>query len=145
MLPYLQTGGFMVSFLHWVWQFPQHLLALVMILVCKPCGYSHIGTSTVYWLDRFNLGVSLGKYIFLNERYGETVVLHEFGHSVQSLYLGPLYLLVVGIPSLVFCNLWDRFFHKSWPQARRIRWYHGRYPENWADRLAKLNGSYFKE
>ena len=33
------------------------------------------------------------------------VLKHEYGHAVQSAILGPLYLLVVGVPSLIWSNL----------------------------------------
>ena len=37
--------------------------------------------------------------------YCDEVAVHEFGHTFQSLILGPFYLLVVGIPSFVWANL----------------------------------------
>ena len=53
-------------------------------------------------------GVSLGAFIFINgkrgDEYKKTVSVHEYGHTIQSLILGPLYLFVVGIPSFVWCN-----------------------------------------
>ncbi|MDR0569107.1 MAG: hypothetical protein LBG87_07880 [Spirochaetaceae bacterium] len=79
-------------------------------------------------------GFSAGQYIFLNDRHDVTDIRHELGHSAQSLYLGPLYLPIVGIPSICW-NLWDRRFHKRWTPQERVRWYYGRFPENWADRL----------
>lgn len=33
------------------------------------------------------------------------LVVHEYGHSIQSLFLGPLYLIVIGIPSLIWANM----------------------------------------
>ena len=57
--------------------------------------------------------------------------MHEYGHCVQSLMLGPLYLIAVGVPSYRWANL---------PALRKMRRETGRsyysvYPENWANRL----------
>lgn len=53
-------------------------------------------------------GVSLGLFIFVNnsksEDWKSDAIIHEYGHTFQSLFLGPLYLLVVGIPSSIWCN-----------------------------------------
>ncbi|MDR3020222.1 MAG: hypothetical protein LBU66_04890 [Treponema sp.] len=50
-------------------------------------------------------GVSLGSYIFMDKAYDETDWHHEFGHSVQSLYFGPLYLPIIGFASAICNNL----------------------------------------
>jgi hypothetical protein len=50
-------------------------------------------------------GISLGKYIILSHDDIDSIK-HEYGHSVQSRYLGWLYLLVIGLPSL----LWAMFY-----------------------------------
>lgn len=68
--------------------------------------------------------LSLGMFIFLTDKpprdrrglvpHGEIsrrMLVHEYGHTVQSLILGPLYLPVVGLPSLLWAQL---------PPCRRI-------------------------
>jgi len=84
-------------------------------------------------------GFSLGKYICLTDLNDIEEVKHESGHSLQSKELKWLYLLVVGICSAVFCNLWDRFFHQKWTYEKRIKWYYNRWPEKWADRLGGVD------
>ena len=81
-------------------------------------------------------GISLGRRIIIDSdsRISEDTVRHEYGHQKQSVYLGWLYLIVVGIPS-VCGNIIDRVFHKEWTSKERVRWYYSRFPENWADRL----------
>ena len=105
----------------------------------------------VYFTDNvFGCGISLGNYIVLdydnNYEYikdkwieGENTVNHEHGHQKQSLYLGWFYLIVVGITSAIFNNLWDRMFHKNWSFWDREKWYYSRFPENWADKLGEVN------
>ena len=127
------------SLLLYFWQLPQHLLALVLMAILKP---EKTVTEGIAWhkfkrdtgFSRFISGVSLGQYIFLADDNLITIK-HEHGHSIQSRRYGPLYLIVVGIPSAVCNNLWDRLFHKSWPAQRRHEWYYSRWPEKQADRL----------
>ena len=64
-------------------------------------------------------GISLGEYIFLNNNRVASIK-HEYGHSIQSKYLGPLYLLVIGIPSLLWAmfgkceDAYFRFYTERW-------------------------------
>jgi len=77
------------------------------------------------------MGLSLGSYIFVCQSYGEITLKHEQGHSVQSLLLGPLYLLVIGLPS-ISGNIYDRIRHKG------SAWYYTQPWEAWADRLGHI-------
>jgi hypothetical protein len=126
---------FLVKVLLWVWQLPQNLLGLFLVLVLRA---KHNVVLSVYFVDAV-FGVSLGDYVILYSGSPRSVLKHEKGHQVQSRWLGPLYLLVVGIPSAVFNNLWDRLFHKKWSMKERSRWYYSRWPEgpggHWWDRF----------
>jgi hypothetical protein len=126
----------------YIWQFPQTILALILIKAFK-CE-KVVGlcrTKDVYVTDSKKMsGISLGEIIILRRTMmDKDTVAHEYGHSIQSLFFGPLYLIIVGIPSAVFNNLWDRLFHKEWSQLRRTSWYYSRYPENWADELGTVS------
>ena len=66
------------------------------------------------------------------------VIRHEQGHQKQSLYLGWLYLIIIGIPS--FCgNIFDRLFHRKWDVSKRYDWYFSQPWEKWADELGGVN------
>lgn len=82
----------------------------------------------MYFSKKMNGGISLGRYIILSDRNGTkyNTWYHERGHSIQSMYLGPLYLLVIGLPSL----LWA-----AWGNEDRNRSYYSFYTERWADKL----------
>lgn len=59
------------------------------------------------------------------------LLLHEYGHTIQSLLLGPLYLACVGLPSFMWARL---------PGFKRLRRkkalsYYAVWPEKAADRL----------
>ena len=73
-------------------------------------------------------GVSLGKYIIVNQWMPTKEIMHEYGHCRQSKYLGPLYLLVIGIPSLI----WAIF-------GKRGDAYYTFYTEKWADKLGGVD------
>ena len=133
--------GILKKILLWLWQFPQHLLAGIIYCCLHYLKrvdkvYINNGDNTVILTTAAGWSVSLGRYIFLDKGFrGPEDIDHERGHSKQSLYTGPLYLILIGIPSAVFNNLWDRLFHKSWPPEKRTGWYYNRYPEKQADRL----------
>ena len=87
--------------LQWSWGFPQTLAGLVLYKAHRGNKqYDYGGAKVTVW-DR-NDGVSLGKFIFAPD--DEHMLSHEYGHTKQSLLLGPLYLPLIGLPSLI----WNR-------------------------------------
>lgn len=118
----------MKNILLYLWQLPQNILGLMVIL------FSNAHKTGEAWLTEKRFGVSLGRYIIVWENSSLNTIKHEKGHQKQSLYLGWLYLLVIGLPSALG-NLYDRWFHKSWDVKRSIQWYYSQPWEAWADRL----------
>jgi hypothetical protein len=113
----------------WTWGFPQSFVGLIVFLVCSKCPHGwYRGCITTRWNNRGSMG--MGMFLFLGTEDSQVRV-HEFGHSVQSLILGPLFLPVMGIPSFLWCNI---------PYFRRMRKekgisYYRFYPESTANRL----------
>ena len=72
--------------------------------------------------------ITLGDYVFvgLNSEYKETVK-HELGHTIQSKILGPLYLIVIGIPSIIWAAV-----HKKIAPNKPYDWF---ITEKWANKL----------
>lgn len=58
---------------------------------------------------------------------------HEWGHTRQSLYLGPLYLLIIGLPSIIWAMIHTPNSKKS---------YYFFYTERWADKLGGIPKRY---
>jgi hypothetical protein len=116
----------------YLWQLPQHLLALILILITKAKFEKKHETSKVYRTEK-NFGVSLGSYIIVSIRHNEKTIKHEYGHSIQSLCFGPFYLIVIGIPSITM-NLLSLFFWKLGYKKFALNYYN-RWPEDWADIL----------
>ena len=119
--------GLIKSMLRYIWEMPQNLLGLLVILFSHAAYDQNYEASKVYHTSKM-FGVSLGMYIIVYALVDEETILHEYGHSIQSLYLGPLYLVIIGIPSFTM-NLLTRM------KVLRTDRYYKRWPENWADEL----------
>ena len=122
----------MKSALHivlYLWQLPQNLLGLLFMLFLKPVELvQDTGYARVYRSRRMSGGISLGQYAYVSyiSAKEEDAIRHEgIGHSRQSRMLGPLYLPVIGLPSLIWTQIY-RLCGKS---------YYWFYTERWADRL----------
>ena len=120
-----------IEILLWIWQAPQNIVGLVFRLIYGRPNAIFRGVPVVV-SSRFPGGISLGRTIVVRRSYLDNPATweHEYGHTRQSLYLGPLYLLVVGIPSL----LWAWY----WTPSRGVSYY-AFYTEKWADRLGGVN------
>lgn len=85
--------------------------------------------------------VSLGAFLFVNEQAkGETarrLTTHEYGHSLQSLALGPLYLPVVLLPSMLWCGLPAAAAHRRDTGQSYYTFYTERWANAWAARVTK--------
>lgn len=132
--------------LFFLWELPQNLLGLAVWGVVRKRVLSRETEGGRIFLRVPDFGLSLGSFIFWSMTDPAAVSkpsertdnrLHELGHAVQSRRLGPLYLLLVGVPSV------SRFLYaRSYKRKRGEPWtrYFDGYPENWADRLAEKSG-----
>lgn len=116
----------LAGILLYIWQLPQNLLGLLFLLVLTGETRHRLGSIRFYFLDSFPGGITLGEYIIVGTRQ-QLTVRHEFGHVRQSRMLGWLYLIVIGLPSVLWAWLGDRIA----PGKSYYRFY----TERWADRL----------
>lgn len=120
-----------------IWQLPQNILGLIVILITKAKKIE-----SYYFTNKVcEFGVSLGNFIIFGGYYLPSSIgelRHEQGHQKQSLYLGWLYLIIIGLPSIIG-NIYDRLFHKEWNNVTRVRWYYNQPWEKWADKLGKVD------
>lgn len=120
------------------WELPQLILGAIVKKVCKAEKYTTYKDASVYsW--NIKGGISLGKYIFVPYRvtppsleHVQEDIKHEYGHTVQSKYLGWLYLIVIGLPSLIWANCFMKY------RERTGKSYYTFYTERWADRLGEV-------
>jgi len=122
-----------IDLVYYTWCLPQTLLGHIVLLFCKKIEKKQYKLSTVHIIDNV-FGVSLGRHIIVGHAYNdERTIKHEYGHVLQSLMLGPLYLPVVGLPSAIM-NIISRFDY-IWGKGNFADNYYERWPENWADKL----------
>lgn len=140
----------MKQVLLYLWQLPQNFIGFLLTIKFKSI-YSvtfNDGTlGNIFFTNTvFGSGVSLGRYIILDysrhwnfrkSKIMELTYNHEHGHQKQSMYLGPFYLIVIGIPSAIG-NILDRIFHN---RHSSNCWYYKQPWEKWADFLGGVKRS----
>ncbi len=129
----------MYTLLQCTWGFPQTVLGLMLLCTTKGCTRGwYRGVLVTEWNRKTS--VSLGMFVFVskrperrfkqdNEVCATPVLVHEYGHTVQSGVLGPLYLPIVGLPSIVWCGL--PVLERR--RQRRSISYYSFYTERWAN------------
>lgn len=117
------------------WGLAQTLLGAVIFLKHIRCPHKmYRGCIDTKWNSRG--GMSLGLFIFTpKEEDGRTeqVRVHEYGHCIQSLLLGPLYLIVIGLISYSWANI--PYFRKM-RREKNIP-YTACFVESWASKWGK--------
>ena len=115
------------------WGPPQTLGGLLLFLALRGPRRRGAFRSAVVTEWDLDEGLSLGMFVFVPHDCPRALLVHEYGHTLQSLRLGPLYLPVVVLPSLVWAGL---------PACRRFRARHNYsyyrfFPERWANLLTR--------
>lgn len=127
------------------WGILQTILGFIVFLFhCKDKHYIYHGAIITIWKPKTS--VSLGLFVFVTsepffvKKYegqicsadlSKQLLVHEYGHTIQSLILGPLYLIVIGIPS----TIWGFFFGKK-RKDKQIP-YGAFFTEKWANHLGE--------
>lgn len=113
-----------------IWQIVQNLIGIGFWIYFKIRGdLETIVTnkySKVYRSKYMSGGISLGAFAFVSNNLAkkETAIMHEEGHMWDSKLMGPMYVFIVGIPSLL--NAMFDF----------VECYYLWFPEVWANRNA---------
>ncbi len=140
----------MKNILNYLWQLPQNLIGLLYLLHLKiHNGYREIKSTSDLKIDeklkdenikiiykKTRGGISLGNYVFVTTvgktYYSiQTQIKHELGHHVQSKALGPVYLIIIGIPSIMWASIRRLGFFKK-------KSYYSFYTEKSADEIAGI-------
>lgn len=119
----------LIQTFYFIWQLPQVLVALFMMPFLGKLRL--IRKENYCWIfegEKMSGGISLGTFIFLSPYSAkkEATIRHELGHVKQSHMLSWVYLLVIGLPSI----LWAAFSGN--------RCYYSFYTESWSNRLMGL-------
>lgn len=102
------------------WCLPQNLLGLCVYLWALFSGILR-GKRTVNGKIEISVNdwalplgsLSLGEFRFIchyvdSERREDTIY-HEFGHTIQSYIFGPLFLIIFGLPSIIWANFFSAY------------------------------------
>lgn len=141
----------MKRILYCIWQCTWGILqstlgAVVCLLHIRDKHYFYHGAIVTEWKN--SSSVSLGMFVFITKEpyfyeklsneytmgeLSQRLLVHEYGHTIQSLILGPLYLIVMGIPSTV----WG--FLPSLNKKRKDQQisYFAFFTESWANHLGE--------
>lgn len=137
----IRTALFMLA--QCTWGIIQTLVGLIVFLInVNKKHYLYHGAVVTEWNLRSSL--SMGLFLFVTkypcalrhcskEEVGSRLVVHEYGHAIQSLILGPFYMFAMAIPSLIWAGL---------PAFEKLRFrkninYHWLYTERWANHLGE--------
>lgn len=126
----------------WTWGLVQNIIGLCVFIVMIKNEHTVFRYAVVtYWDKRYSMGC--GMFIFKgnhsysyysNEKNDKTnydVLVHEYGHTVQSLILGPLFLPIIAIPSFIWASV--PYFGRY--RLRNGVSYYWLYCEKWANVL----------
>ncbi len=103
-------NAFLFYLLQFTWGIIQNLAGFIAFLILAPTHkHERFNHAVITYVNAKGFGgLSMGMFIFMGtskaEEWAHDTKIHEYGHSFQSILLGPLYLIVVGIPSSVWCN-----------------------------------------
>jgi hypothetical protein len=98
--------------IHWTWGFITSFIGLCVYIPSKLLGcktYRYRKAICIVWPGSFG-GCELGMF-FVRGEHNESVCAHEYGHSIQTLVLGPLMLFIISIPSCI--RYWYRKGYKK--------------------------------
>lgn len=134
------------------WGFFQSLLGFFYMLKYRKCRHEWYHGAYVTYFTGWAGGISLGMFVFVGEttedlnkayikKYNkcytkeiqQAVQVHEYGHTIQSLILGPLYLFVIGLPSIIWAKT-PKFVKYRQETGTK---YCSLYCEKWANTLGR--------
>lgn len=121
----------MKNVLLYIWQLPQNIVGIIILLFIQGEKRHKFQDITYYYYNSFPGGISLGNYLILGNNNHQAIK-HEYGHAIQSRILGPLYLIMIGIPSLIWTGLYGTII----PETKNG--YYKFYTERWADKLMNI-------
>lgn len=137
--------------IQWTWGILQTLLGgIVLLLNIRNKHFWYHGALVTVWKAKSS--VSLGMFVFITdepyfyEKLKDTyttqelsnrLLVHEYGHTIQSLILGPLYLIIMGVPS----TLWGFLPNLNKKRKEQQISYFAFFTEKWANVLGeKITG-----
>ena len=107
-----KVRGVLYGILQATWGFPQTIAGAAVFLAHAHRPHCRFHGAVVTTWESYK-ALSLGPFVFLRgpsdksdflDDVERPLLVHEYGHTIQSLILGPAYLVVIGLPSVVRMN-----------------------------------------
>ncbi len=133
--------------IQFTWGILQNISGGIMFLMnINSRHYSYHGAVVTVW--KLKSSMSVGMFVFITdepffceklsneytrEELSARLLVHEYGHTIQSLILGPLYLIVMGIPS----TLWGFLTSLNKKRCEQKISYFTFFTERWANYLGE--------
>lgn len=123
-----------IVFLHWTWGILQTLAGFIGFLIFIKRRHIWINGNVCTEVRGCWGGITLGMFTFVDympageKAYNDNTVKHEHGHTLQSILLGPLWLLIIALPSIVWAGCFGKW------RAKHRKSYYWLYCEAWADK-----------
>lgn len=123
---------FLFYFVQFTWGLPVNLISGIIYLILKnKFRTEKFENAFITYIPGNWGGLSLGLFIFIadgrEKEWTDNTRIHEYGHTIQCLLLGPLYWIVVALPSAVWCN-----FFAGYRKRNNVSYYK-LYCESWAN------------
>lgn len=118
--------------IQFTWGLPVNLISGIIYLILKnKFRTERFENAFITYIPGNWGGLSLGLFIFIadgrEDEWTKNTRIHEYGHTIQCLLLGPLYWIVVALPSAVWCN-----FFAGYRKRNNVSYYK-LYCESWAN------------
>lgn len=103
------TWGMLLTMLGW-------LLSLALLFI-KVFSNLEVNFATYYWIYKVVIGpeywggFETGLMFVRDHKSTESLSQHEFGHTFQNALFGPLFPILIGMPSII--RYWYQFIHKK--------------------------------
>ena len=132
---YNKLQSILFYIVQWTWGLPVNIVGGIAYLICTKIlkhKHSKFGFANIVYLPWNAGGLSMGLFIFVRDEKEKkewiyNVRIHEYGHTWQCLLLGPLYYFVVALPSVIWCNCFQKYREKNNVSYYKL------YCESWAN------------
>ena len=135
---------FLFLFVQWTWGLSVNLAGGIAFLICTKVlhyRWQHFGYAKIVYVPWKGGGLSLGLFIFMkdqhkNKKWTYNTRIHEYGHTWQCLLLGPLYWVVIALPSFIWCNCFAKYREKN--NVSYYKLYCESWANNWGEKGSKM-------
>lgn len=143
--PKTKFKNFLFYLIQWTWGLPVNLVGLIAFLFCtivRKRSWQRFGYARIVYVPWNSGGLSLGLFIFMkanhkNKKWTYNTRIHEYGHTWQCLLLGPLYYLVIALPSAIWCNFFEGYRRKN--NVSYYKLYCEKWANVWGQKFSKMS------